>query len=383
VYFLIVSMIHNPGLNNVPNGEMAKVIFTIGTVVFTLFIFFFMLYINAFLIRRRKREFGLYSVLGMSKANVSHILRLETLFVVGAGVLSGFLLGAVFGRLLFMLLLNMMRATVSGSVFQLPPIGFLITIGLFLAFFIAASIYNSVHIHMTNTAELLKSDKKGEKDSRLLIPAAILGVLLLGGSYLVAHLLSQEKNSGIAMIFFFPLAFAVILATFLLFHAGSIALLRTLRKNKRFYYRAENFVSVAGMFHRMRQNARGLASICIFSTMLMVTVACTISLYLGQEDILRTRNPYDVNFTLQSDHAPFTEEDLQFVDRTIARFENQYGVTASVTQDERQMLINMNATLIWRESYLFSNGEVFLDLSGSTENGLDFSIDVLNSLRER
>ena len=317
VYFLILGMIFSPGLKNLPGGATAQAVFTMGIVLFTVFAYSFMLYVNAFLVKRRKKEFGLYSVLGMNRRQVAHVLFWENALVVGAGTLAGILLGCVFGRLLFLLLMRMLHAA-AGSTFALPPVAFGVTAGLFLFILISASIYNGIRIRVSDTMELLRSDHAGEKRARAVLPIAIVGLLLLAGAYYVAITTTKTAN---ALGLFFPDALVVIIATFLLFSAGSIALLQFLRRRKKLYYKPENFIAISSMFHRMRQNARGLATICIFSTMLIVTVAGTSSLYLGQEEILRANSPYDVRMNLYpaekgSDIAQLI--DFQAVDRELA-----------------------------------------------------------------
>lgn len=319
VYYLILALIANPGMNNVPNGKDAQESLQYGIIVFTLFVFFFMLYVNNFLIKRRKIEFGLYSVLGMSRRDIGKVLRWEMLIVMGLGMVCGIIFGMVFGRLLFLLMLNMINVAAAGSTFVLVPLPFIITTGLFAAVFIASALVNTIRLHMLNTTDLLKAEKKGEKDSKLVLPMAIVGLALLIGAYWFA---SMQTKSTESVLLFFPLVFVVIIATFILFESGSIALLRLLRRSKRIYYRASNFVSISGMFHRMRQNARGLASICIFSTMLIVTVTCTLSLYLGQEEMLRRQLPFDVELSMYK-HIPVESSIVENEDYT---YYEQYNI---------------------------------------------------------
>lgn len=338
VYFLILAMIFSPGISNVPGGQTATAMFTMGLVLFTLFAFGFMLYINAFLVKRRKKEFGLYSVLGMSRRHVARVLRFETLITIGLGLLAGILLGIAFGRLVFLLLLHIMRAAVPGSTFQLPAAAFIGTVGLFALAFIASNIYNSYRVRVATTVDLLQSDKRGEKDSKLVIPAAIAGLLLLLAAYAAAWLFDDPV---LALTLFFPDAFVVIIATFLLFYAGSIALLRALRRNKKLYYKSDNFVAISGMFHRMRANARGLSSICIFCTMLLVTAAGASALYFGQEEIARTNYPYDIRVYLRaySGDTPLTDAEMDTLlagmENTLDALASEHNVRLEAALDER------------------------------------------------
>ncbi len=376
VYFLILAMIFSPGLKNVPGGQTAQAMFVAGIVVFTLFAFFFMLYINAFLVKRRKKEFGLYSVLGMNRRQVARVLKWENLIVVGAGVLAGIALGIAVGRLLFLLLMHMLHAA-EGSTFVLPWFAFAGTALLFFAVFVATSIYNGIRIRVADTAELLKSDRKGEKESKTVLPATILGLLLLGGAYLVAIF---SNNTGMAMGLFFPASFIVIIATYLLFNAGSIAFLRGLRRNKKLYYQPENFISISSMFHRMRQNARGLASICVFSTMLIVTVAGTSSLYLGQEQILREMHPYDLRMSLRDMKA----ETYLEVDELLGKLAAEHHVELSATPEKLvtpenapennigMIVRHENSEFVQLQNGLVLDKVLMLDIKGSEQDGMAF-----------
>lgn len=385
VYFLILAMIFSPGLTNLPGGETARAVFTAGIVVFSIFAFMFMLYINAFLIKRRKKEFGLYSVLGMGRRQVARVLKWENLLVVGAGVIAGVLLGTVVGRLLFLLLMNMLHA-VAGSTFQVPFFAYLGTLALFTAVFLTTSIYNGIRVRVADTAELLKSDRQGEKNPKAVVPVAILGTLLLGFAYFIAL---TTTNMGTALGLFFPAAMVVIIATYMLFHAGSIAFLRLLRRNKRLYYKPENFIAISGMFHRMRQNARGLATICVLSTMLIVTVAGTCSLYLGQEEILRENYPYDIRASFYNEEQ---QVDLQALDQKLAALSARHNVTlagspekltdeAHAPRSNPGRIVQREASeFVQLENAVFLDDTLMLDVAGTEENCTAFAAALSETL---
>ena len=377
VYFLILAMIFSPGLTNLPGGETARAVFTAGIVVFSIFAFLFMLYINAFLVKRRKKEFGLYSVLGMGRRQVANVLKWENLLVVGAGVAAGVLLGTVGGRLLFLLLLNMLHA-VAGGTFQVPLFAYLGTFALFFAVFVTTAIYNGIRVRVADTAELLKSDRQGEKNPKAVIPVAILGTLLLGFAYYIA--LTTDKM-GAALGLFFPAAFIVILATYMLFHAGSIAFLRLLRRNKRLYYKPENFIAISGMFHRMRQNARGLASICVLSTMVVVTVAGTCSLYLGQEEILRGNYPYDISAGFYNEEQ---QVDLQALDQKLSALSARHNVTLiglpeKLTNETHAPKSDLGR-IVQLQNAIYLDETLMLDVAGTEENCTAFTAALSETL---
>ena len=332
VYFLVVSMSFSENLAGVPGGENARLMFAMGTVVFTIFAFCFLLSINRFLIKQRKKEFGLYGVLGLSKGHVGRILVWENAMVLLGGLCLGLVFALMFGKLLFLVLLKLMRSLPSLD-FSPSPLAYLAVTGLFLAVFVCTCLYNLAQVHLSNPIQLMQSQRQGEKDSRLVVPKAILGLLLLGAAYYFAWTIQKP---GMAMGIFFLLVLMVIIATYFLFQAGSIAVLRLLRANKRFYYQPSHFVTVSGMFHRMRQNASSLATICILSTMLTVTLTGTLALYLGQEETLKPLYPYNVCYDIAQDpENPNPQMTPEAIDAFLADQAQAQGLTMSAQTDGR------------------------------------------------
>lgn len=327
VYLLIAGLMFSDGLANMTSGETTQAMFSLGMVVFSIFAFFFMLYVNNFLIGRRKREFGLYAVLGLEKRHVGRVLRWENLFTLGLGLILGIVCALIFGQLVFWILLRLIDCA-DGSRFVIGARAYAMTLVFFGGIFIVTSVYNTLRVRIANPMELIRAPKKGEKDSKMLWPLAILGVIMLAGAYYMAW---RIDDSVIALGMFFPLVIVVIVATYIVMEYGSIAFLRAIKANKRIYYRPSSFIAISGMIQRMRQNARSLATICILSTMLVVTVSGTLSLYAGREEMLHEFNPHDVEFS------------IHFVDK-----ENGYPLPDKAEQerimgDIEQLLINSAA----------------------------------------
>ena len=294
VYLLIAGLMFSYGLANLTSGKTTQAMFSFGMVVFSIFAFFFMLYVNNFLISRRKREFGLYAVLGLEKRHVGRVLRWENLFTLGLRLILGIVCALIFGQLAFWILLKLIDCA-DGSRFVIGARAYAMTLVYFGGIFIVTSVYNTLRVRIANPMELIRAPKKGEKDSKLLWPLAILGVIMLAGAYYMAW---RIDNSAVALGMFFPLVIVVIIATYIVMEYGSIAFLRAVKANKRIYYRPSSFIAISGMIQRMRQNARSLATICILSTMLVVTVSGTLSLYAGREEMLRELSPHDVEISI-------------------------------------------------------------------------------------
>lgn len=382
VFLLISGLLFSNGLKkNVPSGETAQAIFGFGIVVFAVFAFFFMVYINNFIVGRRKKEFGLYGILGLERRHVGRVLVWENCITLLAGVLLGVVIALVFGRLLFLALLKLIHAA-PGSSFSIAPMAYLLTAALFFGVFVLTSLLNLRQVRLISPMELLKSERKGQKESRLLVPLAVLGALLLTGAYYFAW---TTQNRGMALGIFFPLAILVIIATELLFTSGSIAALRALRLNKRIYYKTGNFIAISGMFQRMRQSAKSLATICILSTMFLVTVSGTLSLYLGQENILEASHPYDV--TLHFDET-IVEDDIRTFEQSLIHLAEKNDVLLNADADkltyERASdgsqlpglrYVPENAEILQLNKLLFINRTMIFDLEGGEENCLKFVQD--------
>jgi putative ABC transport system permease protein len=377
VFLLIAGLLFSKGLTNTPSGDTAKALFAFGLVVYALFTFAFMLYINNFLIKRRKKEFGLYGILGLDKRHVGRVLLWENTFVIGGGLLCGTAIALVFGRLLFLILMKMIH-TIPGSTFSISFQAFSLMFALFFLVFLVTSVSNIIRVHTASPIALLSSEKSGEKDKKGLLPLAILGAILLGGAYYFAW---TTEIPGLALGIFFPLAIAVIIATYLLFLCGSIVVLKLLRMKKSLYYQPDHFVTISGMFHRMRQNARGLATICILSTMLVVTVSGTLSLYLGSEQMTRSMYPFDAQVYVPESA---TQQQIIDYDATLNKIAAENHVTLSA--DKSKLITKLpegeefrRNNFVWDDSkfvevptLIFYDSNYRMDISGTTDDCIAF-----------
>lgn len=266
----------------------------------------FIFYTNSFLIKRRKKELGLYSVLGMEKKHVGKVLLFEVIYSGGFSLLAGMLSGVLLVRLMFVVLLNILNLSTSIK-FTISGRSIIVTIILFILTFGIVMLFNLRKIHTTNPIDLMRSYKEGEKEPKANWIMATLGFISLGLGYYLA--LTVDNPIKAINVLFIAIIF-VILGTYFLFTAGSITILKILRKNKKFYYNKKHFISVASLIYRMKQNAVGLANICILSTAVLLVLSTTISLYVGMEDIMRTRFPYDVrtNYIYEGQNKEKIEE---------------------------------------------------------------------------
>ena len=290
-FYILTSLSLGKNLDKLPQGISAtKQVLGFGVIVIAIFSAIFLFYTYSFLIKRRVREFGLYSVLGMTKKQIARILILETIFIAVLTLVFGLAFGLLFDKLMLLVLLKLFTAGVSFG-FVITPIAVFLTILLFGGIFFLLLIYTVVKISRLKIVALLKEENNGEREPKARFILAILGLGLTGYGYYLAQTI---QNPIKAITMFFIAVLAVIFGTYLIFMAVSITVLKLMKNNKTFYYKPKNFISVSGLLYRMKRNAVGLANICILSTMVLVTMGTTSALYAGSEDAYNTRFPRDI-----------------------------------------------------------------------------------------
>ncbi|WP_130859256.1 ABC transporter permease [Gracilibacillus phocaeensis] len=292
---LMQIIVNNDGMEAMPNGETLRNMFILGNVVIVLFSIIFAFYTNGFLMKSRQQELGLYNVLGMDKKNIGWLLFVENLLNMLIALLIGMTIGGAFSKFLF-LVLQKITGFGGGFDFQLKAEMLLITAAITVGIFVLLYGYNTIKLARINPIDLLHGSKAGEKEPKTHWIVSILSFVCLGtGYYLSLSITSPTEGLPI----FFLAIVLVIIGTYLLLIAASVTILKFLRNRERVYYRPKAFVNIAGMIYRMRQNGTGLASICILSTMVLVTISSTAGLFVGLEEGVRDRNPVDVKITSQ------------------------------------------------------------------------------------
>lgn len=369
MFYIIKSLAFN--LDKNLSSISAATSMSLGSIVVAIFAIIFLFYTNSFLLKKRKKEFGLYNILGMEKKHMSALIATESLIVSVISLVLGLIIGIALDKLIFMIVIKLLDGQ-SPLGFTIIPEAILHTVVLFCIIF-AAILLNSVRIvYTTKTIDLLHGSNTGEKEPKTKWLLAILGVLCLGGGYTIS-IISKNPVSAIGLLFIAIVL--VVIGTYFIFVAGIIALLKLLRKNKGFYYKTSHFISISGMIYRMKQNAVGLANICVLSTMVLVMVSTTSSLVIGMQDTINTISPYDYSISVVDgktnqqvkDDIKNTAADnnlkiTKFVDYQYLEFNadlNYNNITASdysvesenlvgliiVTQQDYNMLTNSNVDL--------------------------------------
>ena len=293
MYYIMGAISKDEGIQKMPGSMDIKLILGLGCGVIAIFAVIFLFYTNSFLMKRRKKEFGLFNILGMEKRHIGKMMFWEMLMVAGVSIVCGIVAGILLNKLVVLVLMRLVDLEV--------PFGFSISVDaivnmviLFVCIFAVTLVYNLFQVQKAKPIELLQSASQGEKEPKTRWFLAIVGVLCLGAGYGIALFVEDPMST---LLLFFLAVILVMAGTYCLFTAGSIAILKLLRKNKNYYYKTSHFTSVSGMIYRMKQNAVGLSNICILSTMVLVMISGTVSLYMGVEDTMRERYPKEINLT--------------------------------------------------------------------------------------
>lgn len=319
--------------------EVRMIVFT-GEIVVEIFCIIFLIYSNSFLMKRRQKEIGLYNILGLERNHIGIVMFLETIITSIGSLAGGIAVGIIGSKLALLLLLKLLH---------IPSVlGFYISVkGIFTCLFMFGIVFlmilflNLAKIHLSRPVELLRGNNTGEKEPAAKWLMALIGFICLGAGYYLAI----TTESPIKAITIFLLAVILVMAgTYLLFTAGSIVILKFLRRRKSFYYRTGNFISISGMLYRMKQNAIGLASICILSTGVLLMISMTVSIYFGMNDIMLNRYPYDVDMSVTSISEDECQTAIEAFEKAIA--DNKVPVEKSVEEIYLDIVCSKNGDQI-------------------------------------
>ena len=350
--YMMLFINHNAGMKTIRHSGDVLMITTMGVGVIVIFSFIFLLYSNSFLMKRRQKELGLYNILGLEKKHISRVMMLENLFSALISFVGGILVGILGSKLALLLLLKLIKVPASfGFEVSVPAIR--ICLEVFGAIFVLILLVNIRKVYKTNPIQLLQAQNAGEKEPKAKWLMAVAGFICLFIGYYIA-ITTESPLSALAL--FFVAVVLVMAGTYLLFTAGSIVVLKVLRWNKKFYYKTKNFTAVSGMLYRMKQNAAGLASICVLSTMVLVMISMTVSMFAGVDDELKACYPYEVNYMDRS----------ETMDPTVDVQELYQKMADTIQAQGREIT----------DSEVYSYFQIFMTVKGSEFLPLDGSVDV-------
>ena len=364
---IICTLCEDQSLYTISGGNTIQSMMGFGKWVIAIFACIFLFYTNSFIIRRRKKEFGLYNILGMGKKNIALVQLWEVMITAAISIGAGIFLGIVLSKAAGLGMLNMLGAEINYR-FEIFPEAIINTLEVFGAVFVLLFLSSLMQLRFSSASALIKSENVGEKPPKGNILFGAAGVILLCFAYYQAVTI---KNPVQALMHFFIAVLMVIVATYLIMIAGSVLFCRLLQKNKKYYYRSDHFVSVSSMVYRMKRNGAGLASICILATMVLVTIVTTACLYFGSEDSLNTVYPREINIEFNSESITAISEDkidslekeiLEIAEKAGAKTKNvvekRYvsvtGIVDGKTVEVNSSAAKLNDTSIYSELTIFS-----------------------------
>lgn len=331
-YYIMKSLSLNGGLSDLIGAATISYTLGLGCRVIMIFSLIFLFYTNSFLMKRREKEFGLFHILGMEKKHLMRVIGTETIYIALLAMGLGFIFGIALDKVMYLLILRIMDAEI--------PLGFYIskeaivsTVIIYGVIFFLIYLNTVRKLKSSKPIELLKGGHVGEKEPKANWFLALLGVVSLGAGYYMAV---TVQNPVAALSVFFVAVILVIFGTYFIFTAGSIAFLKILRANKRYYYQTKHFIGISGMLYRMKQNAVGLANICILSTMVLVMLSSTSSLMIGMNDVIKSRYPYDL--IVYSREENYAETDLSVVDSMVSQVLTENGLTEKEKVSYRSLI---------------------------------------------
>lgn len=354
LFYNMMAIYYNNGLSNMAGGQDIKMIMQFGTIVVVIFSFIFIFYTNSFIMKRRKKDIGIYNILGMEKRHIAMEIFIETMVIAIIVIVCGLFTGILFNKFLMMFLYKILSFETSIK-FTISVTSICNSLIVFIILYSLTMVYNVMQVKLSNPIELLRGGSVGEKEPKTKILMAIIGFACIGAGYYIA--ITTEDPLG-AVALFFVAVVLVIIGTYSLFTAGSIAFLKILRNNKNYYYKKKHFTAVSGMIYRMKQNATGLSNICILSTMVLVMVSATVCLYIGEEDIIDNRYKSEINITCYSEQIEDSTKLNGIVENTIKQ--NGRSITSIYKKNVISLMVLMD-------------GNEFNLNDGNNTNQYDFS----------
>lgn len=370
-FYTMSALCADPGVMYMRGFAYVQVMMGIGLFVAGILSTVLLLYINSFLMKQRKKELGLYNILGMGKGNIALIQCWESLYTAVLGIGGGLLLGVVFHKIATVALVSLLQFSIPFS--SSLSLSSMVSTALFFGALLALALFlNLFRVRVSNPIELLHGGNVGEKEPRTRWLMAVVGALCLGAGYFIAV---TTKDPALAMAFYFLAVLLVIIGTYCLFTAGSIALLKLLRKNKGFYYQTGHFIGVSGMLYRMKRNAVGLANICILSTMVMVMLSGTLALYLGQGELIAAQYPASLNMTIAFDPVE-QSPDLAGAAKLAEGFVQEHNIPVSGLNAGQYLQFGGSET---REGYPFPDSVPGYLTASSSDNTLNRTFFILTA----
>lgn len=336
-FYILFTLALDKRLSDVLGGSYLPTFMAMGAIVIGLLSLILILYINSFLMKQRKSEYGLYNVLGMEKRHIIRVLFCESLVASLISVVLGLLFGTLFYKLSSLLICRLLRSEIVAGFYYLSAPTLLYSAGIFVGIDLLALAKGCVAVHRLKPVELLREKHTGESEPRIKRGLLLLGVLALGAGYYISL---TTKNPLEVIFWFFAAVILVIFGTYCLFVTGTTFVLKRLKGNKRYYYDKKHMSAVAGLLFRMKRNAVGLASIAILATGVLLLISTTVSLYCGVQDVMDTNYPCELYLSAyQTKGENITQISAEELGEIVAAVAEENGVAVQSMELQRMLAV--------------------------------------------
>lgn len=359
--YIVFTLKSDKRIESIVGGEYMPMFMGIGTAVISLLSVIIIFYTNSFLMKQRKREYGLYNILGMEKKHIGRIMFWETVISGSASIVSGSVFGLLFYKLSSLLICNLFRTDIIFGFDFITPKTIIPPAVFFLVLYLLTFVINRISIARLKPVEMMKTRQMGEKEPKVKWAMLTVGIITLAAGYLISLLTTNPLS---ALLLFFAAVFLVIIGTYFLFTAGSIFVLKLLKKNKGYYYNKKHFTSVSGLIYRMKQNAVGLASICILATGVLVMISTTVSLYSGMQETLQNSYPQDLYLSCdwKSDDGVVNHVPSDELSNIVESSADKYRIAVKSIESQEYLEVSY----IYQEKSLKVDNDSYFDISGLT-----------------
>ncbi|TKI43114.1 FtsX-like permease family protein [Bacillus mycoides] len=322
VFFSFAVYLFHPKLQNFSMISEISGLMIFSEVVIVLFSFFFLLYSIGSFLKVRKKQFGILTVLGISKKQLHRLVFTENMLIGILSIFFGMQFGLVFSQ--FFLLVTAKITHVPGIYLYIPTNAFILTTIVFLGLFIAVSAFTPMLIRTKKALHLLKTNNVKQKERKPSILISLFGAICLLGGYILAvnpkYFFSVNPQVGViymvSSIFVIPAL--VTIGTYFFFSQISFLLIYILKKRRSFYMKRINMLWISDLASRIRTNINMLFIVAMLST-----VAFTMITFLygfgkfTKLDVTRS-SPFPFSY-FSYDANPFANKHLTWLEQQLQK----------------------------------------------------------------
>ncbi|EJR94541.1 FtsX-like permease family protein [Bacillus cereus] len=322
VFFSFAVYLFHPKLQNFDMTSEISGLMIFSEVIIVLFSFFFLLYSIGSFLKVRKKQFGVLTVLGISKKQLHRLIFTENMLIGILSIFFGMQFGLVFSQ--FFLLVTAKITHLPGIYLYIPTNAFILTMIVFLGLFIVVSSFTPMLIRTKKTVNLLKTNGRKQKERKPSIFISLFGAICLLGGYILAgnpkYFFSINSQVGViymvSSIFVIPTL--VTIGTYFFFSQISFLLIYILKKRRKFYMKRINMLWISDLASRIRTNINMLFIVAMLSTIAftMITFLYGVGNFTKLE--VTRSSPFPFSY-FSYDANPFVNDHLNWLEQQLRK----------------------------------------------------------------